>query len=167
MRELGWQSKEQRCWLHKRRNVLDVLPKREEKEAGGLLRKMPQSKTAEEATRWRNEFLDRYEAYPKACERLLDDWDRMVAFYELPKEHWKGLRTSNVVESPFNIVRLRTGAARRFKRVDNATAILWKLLMIAEGSFKTFDAVHLLEDVAAGQEYVNGIAKPHPRSHVA
>lgn len=165
--ELGWRSKEQRCWNHKLRNVVDVLPKREQKEATKLVRKIPRSETVEEAERWRDEFLDQYEAYPKACERLRDDWARMVAFYELPKEHWRGLRTSNVVESPFQVVRLRTGAARRFKRVDNATAILWKLLMIAECGFKPFDAVHLLEDVAAGCEYVNGIPKPEPRSHVA
>ena len=135
--ELGWQCKEQRCWNHKLCNVRDVLPQREQKRAVKLLRKIPQSQTVEEAVRWRNDFLDEFEAYPKACERLLDDWERMVAFYELPKEHWRGLRTSNVVESPFQVVRLRTGAARRFKKVENATAVLWKLLMIAETTFQT------------------------------
>ena len=58
----------------------------------------------------------------------------MVAFYQLPREHWKHLRTSNVVESPFQVVRLRTNAARRFKKTENATAILWKLLMVAEST---------------------------------
>jgi transposase-like protein len=38
-----------------------------------------------------------------------------VTFYAFPKEHWKHLRTTNVVESPFAAVRLRTGAAMRFK----------------------------------------------------
>lgn len=165
--ELGWRCKEQRCWNHKLCNVRDVLPQREQKRAVKLLRKIPQSDTVEEAVRWRNEFLDQYKAYPKACERLLDDWERMVAFYELPKEHWRGLRTSNVVESPFQVVRLRTGAARRFKKVENATAVLWKLLMIAETTFKPYDAAYLLEDVAAGQQYVNGELKTQPRSQVA
>ena len=98
---------------------------------------------------------------------ILNDWDRMVAFYELPKEHWRGLRTTNVVESPFQVVRLRTGAARRFKKVKNATAVIWKLLMIAETNFKTFFAVHHLKDVASGGEYVNGEPKPETRSKVA
>ena len=47
-----------------------------------------------------------------------DDWDRMVTFYDFPEAHWKHLRTTNVVESPFASVRLRTSAAKRFKRVD-------------------------------------------------
>ena len=165
--KLGWPCKELRCWSHKQRNVLDVLPERERDSATKLLRQIPQSETLEEAVRWRNSFLDEYEAYPRACDRLLDDWERMVAFYELPKEHWRGIRTTNVVESPFQVVRLRTSAARRFKRVDNATAVIWKLLMIAEANFKTYFAAHLLEDVAAGQEYVNGIPKPQPRTKVA
>lgn len=165
--ELGWRCKEQRCWNHKICNVRDVLPKRVQKRGTQLLRKIPQSETVEEAVRRRDDFLTEFEAYPKARERLLDDWDRMVAFYELPKEHWKGLRTSNVVESPFQVVRLRTGAARRFKKIENATAVIWKLLMIAETRFKTYDAVHMLEDVANGQEYVNGQPKDHPRTEAA
>ena len=47
----------------------------------------------------------------------------MVAFYDFPEDHWKHLRTTNVVESPFAAVRLRTTAAKRFKRVESATAL--------------------------------------------
>jgi len=43
----------------------------------------------------------------------------MVTFYDYPEAHWKHLRTTNVIESPFAAVRLRTGAAKRFKRVDS------------------------------------------------
>lgn len=166
--ELGWECKEQRCWNHKIINVSDALPKREQKDATKQLRAIPKSDTLEEAIRRRDDFLDQYQSYPRACSRLLDDWERMVAFYSLPRGHWRSLRTSNPVESPFNVVRLRTGAARRFKRVENATAAVWKLLMIAESSFKPFQSRNLLPDVAEGQEYVNGEPKiQEPRSHVA
>jgi len=41
-----------------------------------------------------------------------------------PQEHWIHLRaTINIVESPFNTVRLRTDASRRFKKVKNTEAI--------------------------------------------
>src|SRR5262245_10356009 len=56
----------------------------------------------------------------------------MISFYDFPNEHWVHLRTTNIVESPFDMIRLRTNAARRFKRVENATSIIWKLLMIGE-----------------------------------
>ena len=45
------------------------------------------------------------------------------------------MRTSNPVESPFAAVRLRTAAAKRFKKVKNATAVIWKTLLIAEKRF--------------------------------
>ena len=58
-----------------------------------------------------------------------EDWERLVTFYAFPKAHWKHLRTTNVVESPFAAVRLRTAAAKRFKKVENATAVIWKTLL--------------------------------------
>jgi transposase-like protein len=36
----------------------------------------------------------------------------MVSFFDYPKQHWIHLRTTNIVESPFNQVRLRTDAER-------------------------------------------------------
>ena len=56
----------------------------------------------------------------------------MVTFYDFPAEHWKHVRTTNVVESPFAALRLRTDAAKRFKRVDRAIAVIWKMLLVAE-----------------------------------
>ena len=38
---------------------------------------------------------------------LEDDWERMVAFYDFPEDHWKHLHTTNVVESPFAALRLQ------------------------------------------------------------
>jgi hypothetical protein len=76
------------------------------------------------------------------------------------------LRTSNVVESLFATVRLRTTAAKRFKKVDNATALIWKLLQIAESTFRRFKGAELLPAEYAGAQYVNGvprIVKPQQR----
>jgi transposase-like protein len=81
----------------------------------------------------------------------------MVTFYQFPREHWKHLRTSNPVESPFAAVRLRTAAAKRFKKVENATPVIWKTLLIAERTFRRLDAPELLADVARGEVYVNGV----------
>ena len=83
--------------------------------------------------RAREAFRKRYKAwYPKAVDTLEDDWDRMVTFFGFPESHWKHLRTTNAVESPFASVRLRTSATKRYKRVENATALIWKLLTVAE-----------------------------------
>ncbi len=166
--EMGWQCKEQRCWKHKMQNVLDVLPSSEQKPAMKILRSIPRSQTREEAEARRDAFVQSYQdRYPKAGERLLADWERMVAFYDLPKEHWRHLRTSNIVESPFQVVRLRTSAAKRFKRTDNASAIIFKLLMVAESCFRTLSKIHVLEDVARGVHYVNGVPMSSSRTTAA
>jgi transposase-like protein len=87
---------------------------------------------------------------------LDQDWDRLVTYYDFPKAHWKHLRTTNPVESPFAAVRLRTAAAKWYKKVENATAVIWKTLLIAERAFRRLDAPELLAQVAEGVVYVNG-----------
>ena len=64
----------------------------------------------------------------------------MVTFYRFPQEHWRHLRTTNVVESPFAGLRLRTDAAKRYKKVENATAVIWKMLLLAEQRFQRLQA---------------------------
>ena len=81
----------------------------------------------------------------------------MVAFYDFPRAHWKHLRTTNPIESPFAAVRLRTAAAKRYKKVENATAVIWKTLLIAEQTFRRLDAPELLPEVAEGVVYMNGV----------
>lgn len=158
--ELHAGGKEQRCWNHKIRNVLDGFPKRIRAEAAEQLKKIPYAATRAECERLRDRFVDRYRKdYAKATEKLLTDWDRMVTFYSFPKEHWSHLRTTNVVESPFSSVRLRTDAAKRFKKVQNATAMIWKLLQIAEKNFRTLKGYWLLPDVYYGKSFVDGVAK--------
>jgi transposase-like protein len=151
---------EQRCWNHKIRNVLDALPKRIRFEASEYLKRIPYADTLEECVKLRDAFIERYRKdYPKAAEKLLRDWDRMVTFYSFPKEHWVHIRTSNVVESPFSSVRLRTDAAKRFKKVSNATAMIWKLLQVAEKNFRALKGYWLLSDVYAGREFIDGVMK--------
>ena len=158
--ELHAEGKEQRCWNHKLRNVIDCFPKRLRAEAAEQLKAIPYAETLGECERRRDAFIGRYRKdFSKATEKLLSDWDRMITFYSFPKEHWPHLRTTNVVESPFSSVRLRTDAAKRFKKVQNATAMIWKLLGVAEKNFRTLKGHWLLPDVYAGKTFVDGIAK--------
>ena len=62
----------------------------------------------------------RERSYDAAAETLDRDWERMVTFYEFPAEQWRHLLTTSVAESPFAALRLRTDAAKRFKRMDRA-----------------------------------------------
>src|SRR5215813_988622 len=51
----------------------------------------------------------------------------------------------------------------RFKKVENATAVIWKTLLIAEKTFRRLDAPELLADVARGEVYVNGVRAANRR----
>ena len=98
------------------RNVLDRLPQREQGEAKDLLRAVVYAPSRAEAVKAREAFARRYRPwYPKAVDVLEDDWERMVAFYDFPEDHWKHLRTTNVVESRS----LRYGSGRR-RRSDSS-----------------------------------------------
>lgn len=155
--ELHPKGKEQRCWNHKIRNVLDCFPKRMRAEASEYLTKIPYADTKAECETLRDSFISRYRKdFPKATETLMRDWDRMVTFYGFPKEHWTHLRTTNVVESPFSTVRLRTDAAKRFKKVQSATAMIWKLLQVAQKSFRLLKGHWLLSDVYEGKRFIDG-----------
>jgi putative transposase len=149
---------EQRCWNHRITNVLDAMPTNHQAEARTLLCAMPYAESQALCEELRTQFTKRYcQLAPKAVERLADDWERLVTFYQFPREHWRHLRTTNVVESPFAAVRLRTTAAKRFKKVDFATALIWKLLQVAEGTFRRLNAPELLPGVYVGVRYVDGV----------
>jgi transposase-like protein len=85
------------------------------------------------------------------------DWERIPTFYNFPTAHWGHLRTTIPIESPFAALRLRTDAAKRFKRVENATAVFWKMLLVAQQRFQRLIARELLKEIHHGAAYVNGV----------
>ena len=152
------EAAEQRCWNHRIVNVLDKLGKKEQPAAKVLLRQTMYAETLLEANRLKAVFEAwcRKKGFESAAAVLDKDWERMVAYYAFPKEHWTHLRTTNPVESPFACVRLRTTAAKRYKKVENATAVIWKTLLIAEKAFRKVNAPERMQDVAAGVRYTDG-----------
>jgi transposase-like protein len=160
LRNVYPQAAEQRCWNHKIVNVLGKLPKREHTQAKLILCHIPYAETRKEAERVKSRFIAwcRERGYQGAAETLERDWERMMTFYQFPREHWQHLRTTNPVESPFAALRLRTDAAKRYKRVDRATAVIWKMLMVAEKRFRRLKAPELMRDVYDGAQYVDGMA---------
>jgi len=157
--ELHPAGDEQRCWNHKIVNVLNALAKKAQPEAAERLSAMMYAESRSACERKRDEFILRFKKTdPKACATLTRDWERLVTFFDYPQEHWIHLRTTNIVESPFNAVRLRTDAARRFKKVENAEAMIWKLLVVAEKSWRALNAPHLMREVYDGKRFKDGIA---------
>ena len=148
---------------HKLQNVLDLVPRKRQAEVKAHLQQIANAQTLRAATRLRNTFARTYRrVLPKAVECLERDWDRLVAYYAFPQDHWKHLRTTNVIESPFAAVRLRTSAAKRFKKVDNATTLIWKTLLVVEHHFRKLNAPHLCTAVYDGVVFHDGIRTVTP-----
>lgn len=159
MRAVWPEVDEQRCWNHRVLNILDKLPKKLQGQAKMMLKQIAYAESRKEAERLKSQFQSW--CLRQGCEgagQLIDkDWERMVTFYRYPKAHWLHLRTSNPVESPFSIVRLRTDASRRYKKVEQATAMIWKTIQIAEKRFQKLNRWEMLKEVKEGAQYSDGI----------
>jgi transposase-like protein len=156
--EIHPSGKEQRCWNRKIANVLDALPKKAQPKASELLKAIPSAETQTECERRRDEFVRTYvRTERKAVNRLMRDWERMVTFYAFPQKHWRHIRTTNIVMSPFARLRLRTNASRRYKRTEGAEAIIWKMLRVAEKSWRKLQAPELLPLVVSRVTFKDGV----------
>ena len=143
------QTREQLCWLHKMRNILDKLPKREHSDAVLRLRAIYSASNREAAERLAKDLINDWKqvGYYQALECLWVALDRLLSFYELPAEHWKHLRTTNVIESPFATVRLRTDAARRFRSSKSGTHLVFKILQNCEKRWSRISQPEKLKEV--------------------
>jgi transposase-like protein len=107
--------------------------------------------------------------YPKAVTTLDKDADVLLTFFDFPAEHWKHLRTSNVLESPFATVRLRQRVTKGAGSRTKGLLMAYKLLDMAQAR-RRLDGAHLLPLVSAGIVFVDGVqqegkaSKPRARA---
>ena len=107
--ELDPETRQQRCWVHKTRNVLNALPRRTQPKAKETLHEIGQAETRKDAERAFELFIKTDEAkYPKATACLEKDREEWLVFYDFPAQHWQSLRTTNPIESTFATIRHRT-----------------------------------------------------------
>ena len=81
----------------------------------------------------------------------------LLAFYDFPAEHWKHLRTSNVIESAFATVRHRTVRAKGCLSNKTALAMIFKLADAAERKGRQLDGHNQLPKVILGIKFTDGI----------
>ncbi len=146
LRNVYPEARELRCWNHRIMNIVDRVKKSDQATAVKLLREICYATSRDDAQKHKRAFQlwCHEKGYEKAAALIDEDWERMVAFFDFPKEHWGHLRTTNPVESPFAALRLRTDAAKRFKKADNATCVVWKMLSVALSRFRKLNATELL-----------------------
>jgi len=148
----------QRCWVHKTANVLDKLPKSVQPKAKEMLHEIYLAPSRAEADKAFDLFLRTYEAkYPKATDCLAKDRRELLAFYDFPAEHWLHLRTTNVIESVFATVRLRTEKTKGSGTRVACLTMVFKLMQSASRRWRALNGSGLLAEVIKGTVFVDGI----------
>ena len=160
-REVWPETRAQGCWCHKLSNVLDKLPQRLHARAKRVRHEMMYAARRSDCEAARVRFAAEYQAkYPKSVESLTTSWERLISFFEFPAEHWKHLRTTNVIESAFATVRLRERVTKGAGSRTKGLLMAFKLLDMAEQRWRRLDGAALLPLVRAGAKFVDGVQKP-------
>jgi transposase-like protein len=148
----------QLCWVHKTANVLEKLPSSLQGKAKALLHEMYLAPTRQHAEAAWTRFVDTFAAkYPKAVACLTAHRDELLAFYAYPAEHWGHLRSTNVIESTFATVRLRT---KRTKGCGSRLATLTMVFKLVESAAKRWHRLRgyqQLPDVLKGLVFHDGV----------
>lgn len=152
-------TRHQRCWVHKTANILNKIPKSQQKKAKQALQEIWMAATREEAYEAFDRFLSRFGAkYPKAAECLEKDKEELLAFYDFPAQHWVHIRTTNPIESTFATVRLRTAKTRSCVSRQTILSMVFKLVQSAEKRWRRLQGYRQLSAVLQGIKFVNGVA---------
>src|SRR5215467_2999043 len=95
--------------------------------------------------------------YDKAVECLIKDRDALLGFYDFPAEHWKHLRTTNVIESSFATVRHRTVRSKGCLSNKTALAMIFKLAEAVEKRWRRLNGHNQLPKIILGIKFTDGI----------
>jgi len=156
--EVWPKTRGQRCWVHKTGNLLNKLPKSQHSKAKRALQEIWMAETKKEALAAFDAFVETWGVkYDKAVECLIKDREPLLAFYDFPAEHWKHLRTSNVIESSFATIRHRTTRSKGCLSNKTALAMIFKLGQAAEKTWRRLDGHNQLPKVILGIKFADGI----------
>jgi transposase-like protein len=102
-------SARQRCVVHKMDNVLSYVPSKQQEQLQPELKALFYQADRASADQAVAAFVEKYQKiYPTAVECLHRDLEACLTFYAFPKQHWKTIRTSNVIERLFGEVKGRS-----------------------------------------------------------
>ncbi len=128
----------QRCWVHKMRNILEKVRKRDydEVKAGAQAIYLAQSRAHAEAAfrRFRARWLRDYGPRVRRLER---DLPELLSVFAFPRHLWQKLRTTNVIERCFVEVRRPTRPMVCFVNVQSVDRIIFSIFQRFNLEWKT------------------------------
>jgi transposase-like protein len=157
LHEVWPRTRQQRCWVHKTANVLNALPKSVHGKAKQDLHAIHEAEDRASAEAALDRFVAKHgPKYGRATACLAKDREALLAFYAVPAEHWKHVRTTDPIESTFATVRLRTDKTKGCLSRETALAMAFKLAKAAERHWRRLDGTERLAQVIAGVRFRDG-----------
>ncbi|MBS0617443.1 MAG: transposase [Spirochaetes bacterium] len=136
------------------------MPKSLQADAKSRLHEIYQAPTKAKALNAFDTFVALYEAkYPKAVNCLVKDRDETLTFYNFPAEQWQHIRSTNVIESMFATVRLRTYKTKGAGNALSATTMLFKMAETATSRWRKLRVYKKIALVIAKEEFIDGELK--------
>lgn len=127
--ELFTATPRQRCLVHKQRNVLNAIPRREREAVQGELVGIGKQEKKEEAFAQLAAFQAKYgQRYPEAVRSLMEDQEHLLTFYAFPSSMYRHIQTTNAIESFFSNVRQRTDQIDAFTTETSCLSIVWAVM---------------------------------------
>jgi putative transposase len=162
------ETKRQRCWVHKERNVLAKLPQRLLGKAKQHLHEImyapDQASAQEEIGRFREEFGEKY---AKAVACLEEDQEELLTFMQFPAAHWVHLRTTNPIEATFAPAKGRVKKTKGAGSRRAGLAMAFKLIESAQQRWRKINAPELVRQVREGVRFPDGERPPAIRREEA
>jgi len=123
-------AQRQRCVMHKLDNVLGYIPHTQQDKVEPELKAIFYQDNREKADQAAAAFIEKYQAqYPTAVACLQRDLEACLTFYAFPPEHWKTIRTTNVIERLFNEVKKRSHKmAAAFRNEDSCLLMFYAVI---------------------------------------
>src|SRR5271170_5131447 len=118
----------QLCWAHKMRNIADKVPRKEGScvAAASAIYRAKNKNEAQRAFRRRKQNWE--VRRPKAVACVERDLEALLHFFDVPKAHWKKVRTTNVIERAFREVRRRTRPISSFSNCASCDRIVFGVI---------------------------------------
>ena len=124
--ELFAATPRQRCLVHKQRNVLNAIPRRERGDVQTELVGIWSQPSKQEALTQLAAFKAKYaQRYPEALRSLAEDEEHLLTFYEFPATMHRHIQTTNAIEGLFSNVRQRTDQIDVFTTETSCLTIVW------------------------------------------
>jgi len=119
----------QRCWVHKLRNVANLLKRSQQQECLAGARAIYLAATRREAVRAYWAWAQRWrEEAPKAVACLERDLEELLNVLACPEAHRRKVRTTNAIERAFREVRRRTRPMSCFTNSASCERIIYAVI---------------------------------------